>query len=159
MLLASRLDVVENPLHRDDVDLLAVAAEEAARVDAHVEATGRVRVTGDERLLRRALRNLLENARRYGGGEVEIGLGWVKVRGKELVTLRGLRSRPGVSPRRCASASSSRSFACPGMPSRPAASASAWRSSSRSPSATAAACAARVASGGGSCFVIELPAG
>jgi signal transduction histidine kinase len=31
-------------------------------------------VAGDERLLRRALRNLLENAQRYGGGEVEIAL-------------------------------------------------------------------------------------
>ena len=29
-------------------------------------------VTGDERLLRRALRNLLENARRYGGSEIEV---------------------------------------------------------------------------------------
>jgi signal transduction histidine kinase len=28
-------------------------------------------VKGDERLLRRALRNLLENARRYGAGEIE----------------------------------------------------------------------------------------
>ena len=29
---------------------------------------------GEERLLRRALRNLLENARRYGGGEVAVTL-------------------------------------------------------------------------------------
>ena len=39
VLLASRLDVAENPLHHDRVDLLAVAAEEAARVGAHVEGT------------------------------------------------------------------------------------------------------------------------
>jgi signal transduction histidine kinase len=31
-----------------------------------------LRVKGDERLLRRALRNLLENARRYGGEAVEV---------------------------------------------------------------------------------------
>jgi signal transduction histidine kinase len=29
---------------------------------------------GDERLLRRAVRNLLENARRYGGSDVELSL-------------------------------------------------------------------------------------
>jgi len=29
-------------------------------------------VSADERLLRRALRNLLENARRYGAGEIEV---------------------------------------------------------------------------------------
>jgi signal transduction histidine kinase len=74
VLLASRLDAAASPLHRDRVDLLAVAAEEAARVGADVDAPANVFVAGDERLLRRAIRNLLENAQRYGGGEVEIGL-------------------------------------------------------------------------------------
>jgi signal transduction histidine kinase len=68
VLLASRLDVAQDPLHRDRVDLFAVAAEEAARVDATVDAEEETVIAGDERLLRRALRNLLENARRYGGG-------------------------------------------------------------------------------------------
>jgi signal transduction histidine kinase len=35
---------------------------------------GSVELRGDERLLRRALRNLLENARRYGGTEVLLRL-------------------------------------------------------------------------------------
>ena len=74
VLLASRLDVAHDPLHRDRVDLLAVAAEEAARVDATVDATAGLAIAGDERLLRRALRNLLENARRYGGGEITVVL-------------------------------------------------------------------------------------
>ena len=72
VLLASRLDSTQEPLHRDKVDLLAVAAEEASRVDARVDAPADVFVGGDERLLRRAIRNLLENARRYGGDDVSI---------------------------------------------------------------------------------------
>src|SRR6185295_10481352 len=74
VLLASRLDVAQEPLHRDKVDLYALAAEEAARVDATVEAEEETVIAGDEKLLRRALRNLLENARRYGGGEITIVL-------------------------------------------------------------------------------------
>jgi signal transduction histidine kinase len=76
VLLASRLDA--QPRVRDDaVDLLPLAVEEAARVGATVEGedtAATVPVRGDERLLRRALRNLLENARRYGGDEVSVSL-------------------------------------------------------------------------------------
>ena len=96
VLLASRLDVVENALHHDKVDLLALAAEEAARVGAHVESTRSVHASGEERLLRRAVRNLLENAQRYGGGEVEIGLGHVTVRGRDFVWLEVCDRGPGV---------------------------------------------------------------
>jgi signal transduction histidine kinase len=71
VLLASRLDAVQRVDRRDPVDLLALAAEEGARVDAAVDGSSAT-VAGDERLLRRALRNLLENGRRYGGGEVSV---------------------------------------------------------------------------------------
>ena len=73
VLLASRLDAAQVLESREPVDLLALAAEEASRVDAAVHGVPR-QVHGDERLLRRALRNLLENARRYGGAEVEVEL-------------------------------------------------------------------------------------
>jgi signal transduction histidine kinase len=73
VLLASRLDAQSHIAH-DLVDLLDLAADEAGRIGATAEldatAGGRATLRGDERLLRRALRNLLENARRYGGGEV-----------------------------------------------------------------------------------------
>ena len=71
VLLASRLDAAESLDRREPVDLLAIAAEEAARVQAGVHGDD-LCVKGDERLLRRALRNLLENARRYGGETVEV---------------------------------------------------------------------------------------
>ncbi len=71
VLLASRLDAAPDADRREPVELLGMAAEEAARVDARVSGSA-VSVLGEERLLRRALRNLLENARRYGGGEVEL---------------------------------------------------------------------------------------
>ena len=90
VLLASRLDA-NTALERDKVDLLALAAEEAARVDAAVEGPA-VTVGGDERLLRRALRNLLENARRYGGGDIRVSLD----RGARGVEVRVLDRGPGV---------------------------------------------------------------
>jgi len=71
VLLASRLDAGAWTLKRESVELLGLAAEEAARVDAQVSGAP-CTVSGDERLLRRALRNLLENARRYGAGEIEV---------------------------------------------------------------------------------------
>ena len=71
VLLASRLDGAQTIDLRERVDLLALAAEEASRVDAEVDGVS-LGVVGDERLLRRALRNLLENARRYGGHDVSV---------------------------------------------------------------------------------------
>lgn len=73
VLLASRLDAARDTLRRDPIDLLGLVAEEAARVSARVEG-GAVGVQGDERLLRRAVRNLIDNAQRYGGGAIDIML-------------------------------------------------------------------------------------
>jgi len=67
ILLASRLDVPDRQRHVEAVDLLGLLAEECARVDADLEGEP-VTVAGDGRLLRRLVRNLLENARRHGGG-------------------------------------------------------------------------------------------
>ena len=79
VLLASRLDATVTLDRQERVELLGMAAEEAARVDAAVTGAP-LFATGDERLLRRALRNLLENARRYGGGDIGVS---VEVKGTQ----------------------------------------------------------------------------
>jgi len=71
LLLASRLDAVAALERSEDVDLLALAAEEAARYDLEVEGEP-APMRGDPRLLRRLIRNLLENARRHGAPPIEV---------------------------------------------------------------------------------------
>jgi signal transduction histidine kinase len=66
ILLASRLDAVNEIEATEEIDLLALAAEESSRYDdVHLEGIP-ISVRGDARLLRRLLRNLLENAKRHG---------------------------------------------------------------------------------------------
>jgi len=74
ILLSSRLEAVKGLEHNEPVDLLALAAEEAAHYDT--EAIGQlVTVSGDRLLLRRLIRNLLENARRYAGdGPIDVSV-------------------------------------------------------------------------------------
>src|SRR5258706_2185580 len=72
ILLASRLDAVKELDTDEEVDLLALAAEECARYE-NAELEGEpVTVRGDPRLLRRMLRNLLENAKRHGTPPIEV---------------------------------------------------------------------------------------
>jgi len=74
ILLASRLDAVVEPDVDEEVDLLGLAAEECARYD-NVRLDGSpVVYRGDPRLLRRLLRNLLENAQRHGIPPVAVRL-------------------------------------------------------------------------------------
>ncbi len=67
LLLASRLDALDPPLPTEEVDLLALMAEESAETGAEVSGEP-VTMQGDPRLLRRLMRNLLTNARRHGDG-------------------------------------------------------------------------------------------
>jgi signal transduction histidine kinase len=69
LLLASRLEALETIGVVNEVDLLALAAEEAVPFGAEVSGA-KVTIRGDVRLLRRLIRNLLSNARRYAGGSV-----------------------------------------------------------------------------------------
>ncbi len=93
VLLASRLEAGSAVGETYSVELLALGAEEAARAEAAFEPeTDSALVDGQERLLRRALRNLLDNARRYGGPEVELALRSVAGGYEFIVADRG----PGV---------------------------------------------------------------
>jgi signal transduction histidine kinase len=79
ILLASRLDAKEADLGTvESVDLTGLVAEECARVQALLETghetdTGApIVIDGVARLLRRLVRNLLENARRYSSGDITV---------------------------------------------------------------------------------------
>jgi signal transduction histidine kinase len=96
ILLASRLDARESDIGTfETVDLTGLAAEESARAGATLDAGGGQRtiiVQGVSKLLRRAIRNLLENARRYSGGPVSVTL----VAGTAHVEVRVCDRGPGV---------------------------------------------------------------
>jgi signal transduction histidine kinase len=68
VLLSSRLDAGAPVDLNDPVDLLGLAVEEASRCGAQADGPA-LNLRGSDRLLRRAVRNLLENAVRYGGGK------------------------------------------------------------------------------------------
>ena len=76
ILLASRLDAREADLGTvEPVELVGLAAEECARTQATLDVeVSTVLVPGVAKLLRRVVRNLLENAGRYAGGEATLSI-------------------------------------------------------------------------------------
>ena len=72
ILLMSRLDTGYEAQHSNGVDLLALAAEECAHFE-NCEVFGAApEIRGDARLLRRLIRNLIENAFKHGKPPVEV---------------------------------------------------------------------------------------
>ncbi|MDO4592933.1 MAG: ATP-binding protein, partial [Comamonadaceae bacterium] len=97
ILLASRLESPEVDVGSVElVDLIGLAAEECARVDADldVQATQAVEVPAIAKLVRRAVRNLLENARRYSHGAIRLQL----AREGNMAVIRVEDVGPGVPP-------------------------------------------------------------
>ncbi|MGN1055307.1 MAG: ATP-binding protein [Comamonas sp.] len=95
ILLASRLESREVDVGTtESVDLIGLAAEECARVDADldVQATEGLEVPAIAKLVRRAVRNLLENARRYSHGAISLQLS----REGDMAVIRVEDIGPGV---------------------------------------------------------------
>ena len=118
ILLASRLDTRQADAEPfETLDLTGLAAEECARVNAELQlaladpaqrskspgsslgnaASGHsLTVQGSARLLRRLIRNLLENARRYSNGDVSLALSQISVKGQRLAVIKVHDRGPGV---------------------------------------------------------------
>ncbi len=105
ILLASRLDAHEADLGTvEAVDLMGLAAEECARVHADLDAQvapadgnaapTELVVQGVSKLLRRALRNLLENARRHADSDITVSLR----RAGDHAVIKVCDHGPGVPP-------------------------------------------------------------
>jgi signal transduction histidine kinase len=96
ILLASRLDAKEADLGTvESVDLVGLAAEECARTQVTLDVeVSSVLVPGVAKLLRRVVRNLLENAKRYAAGEATLT---IRTEGGQAVIQVNDRG-PGVPP-------------------------------------------------------------
>ena len=108
ILLASRLDAKQADAEPfETLDLTGLAAEECSRVNAELQAelaTGMgiasnghsLTVQGSPRLLRRLIRNLLENARRYSHGDISLELAQMRVGTQPLAVIKVHDRGPGV---------------------------------------------------------------
>lgn len=78
ILLASRLEQAVGDVSKEPVDCLELAAEEAARAGVAVRRIGPEDapfvIEGSPRLLRRMIRNLIDNAHRHGAPPVEVSV-------------------------------------------------------------------------------------
>ena len=108
ILLASRLDARQADAEPfETLDLTGLAAEECSRVNAELQAelatgmgiasTGHsLTVQGSARLLRRLIRNLLENARRYSRGDISLELAQIRTAGQQRAVIKVHDRGPGV---------------------------------------------------------------
>ncbi len=101
ILLASRLDAKQADAEPfEQLDLTGLAAEECAKAGAElgISTTGQsLVISGSPRLLRRLMRNLLENARRYGGqGGVTLELTQKRVETQDMAVIAVHDRGPGV---------------------------------------------------------------
>jgi signal transduction histidine kinase len=107
ILLASRLDSGQTDTEPMEVlDLTGLAAEECSRVNADLTAelghaseahnAHSLQLRGSPRLLRRLLRNLLENAKRYSDGDITLALSQGGSAAQPTAVIRVSDHGPGV---------------------------------------------------------------
>jgi signal transduction histidine kinase len=107
ILLASRLDTKQADAEPfETLDLTGLAAEECSRVKAELTAelghqadtdnAHSLQLRGSTRLLRRLVRNLLENARRYSDGDVTLALSQGGSTAQPTAVIRVSDHGPGV---------------------------------------------------------------
>ena len=72
ILIMSRLDTGTKPAMNEEIDLLALAAEECARFETCVLNGESANVMGSEKLLRRLIRNLVGNAHKHGRPPIDV---------------------------------------------------------------------------------------
>ena len=106
ILLASRLDTRQADAEPFEMlDLTGLAAEECARVNAELmaelgtigpDADHSLTLRGSPRLLRRLIRNLLENARRYTQGDITLELAQTGAGDQRKAVIRVHDRGPGV---------------------------------------------------------------
>lgn len=102
ILLASRLDLAEDtPVTLEMIDLIGLSAEESARMGAELDIVmpedgqqvPEMEVYGEAKLLRRAIRNLLENADRYSQGPIDLLL----QQNQHVIEVRVSDRGPGIA--------------------------------------------------------------
>ena len=84
LLIAARSDIAKVPIHYETVDLGSEAARAMETSGVHGTTRGQPGVAyADPQRVRQILRNLLTNAKRYGGPKVRIdfaeGAGWTEI--------------------------------------------------------------------------------
>ena len=102
LLLASRLDALEHLEHTEEIDLLALLAEEGIRSAAEVSGSP-VCIQGEPHMLRRLMRNLFENAQRYAAGSpIEASVVLHPTGARLCIADRTWRARAGTRAYFCA---------------------------------------------------------
>jgi len=105
ILLASRLDAKQADAEPfETLDLTGLAAEECARINAELQAelgsgpdaAHSLTLQGSPRLLRRLIRNLLENARRYSQGDISLALSLMRTGSGQRAVITVNDRGPGV---------------------------------------------------------------